>query len=148
MYSRVIFLDVDGVLNHRGISMKHKTPIAAPECVERLQKIVEAYNAVIVVSAAMRISHWEDGRILKMFKNAGWDYPPIIDRTPNLNLLENRRGTEIETWLHKNPTKSYIIIDDEPQDLLPHQLPFVIKPSYDNGGLLEEHVDQIRSIWK
>ena len=146
-YEKVIFLDIDGVLNTSGSKHIHNHGTAMDKkCVEVLRKIVEEFNAVIVISSAWRIG---PGilRIKKGLSWVGWDNPPIIGKTPNLNLLKERRGKEIQHWLSHNPTESYIIIEDEPCDLLKEQFPFLVQPS-STDGLQEKHLQQIRNMWK
>ena len=147
-YEKVIFLDIDGVLNTSGSKHIHNHGTAMDKkCVEVLRKIVEEFNAVIVISSAWRIAPGIP-KIKKGLSWVGWDNPPIIGKTPNLSLLKERRGKEIRYWLLENPTESYIIIEDEPDELLPQQFPFLIQPNHRTGGLQEKHFRQIKNLWR
>ena len=135
---KVVFLDIDGVLN------SHRTAIAfggipfttARSGRSRLDEvairliggIVRASGAVIVLSSTWR-------------KHEDWlDYGPaldlpIIDRTPSLC---GNRGTEIADWLRRHPdVERYAIIDDD-SDMLPEQLPYFVHTSGFDGFTFSE----------
>ena len=62
----------------------------------------------------------------------------VIDITPSLRRGEGEeylsfserkeRGNEIKMWLDKNPTLSYVIIDDD-DDMLEEQMDYYVKTS-------------------
>ncbi len=147
-YKKVIFLDIDGVLNYIGSKIVHRLYVMDDDCVARLKKIVDEYNTVIVITSRKRIPvRWKQ-KILDLFADSNWYDPPIIDRTcPLVSHDVTGRGKKIQKWLRDNPTESYIIIDDCPV-VLKEQLPFLIHTSMSSGGLTEKHVKQIRNIWK
>ena len=150
-HKKVIFLDIDGVLNNKESKHIHNHGTAMDKkCVGILRKIVEEFNAVLVISSAWRIAPGIP-KIEKGLSWVGWDNPPIIGETPSLSLLKKRRGKEIQCWLKENPTESYIIIDDEPgllkEHLLKEQSPFLVQPNSPDG-LQEKHFRQIQKIWK
>lgn len=120
---KIIFLDVDGVLN----SMTHyekvknitKDPLDS-SCVHLLGEIVRASGAKIVLTSTWR-GGWEkdpdqchlQGQILnRYFQKEGLE---IYDKTPNLIVMDGTaRCQEIRRWIQSCPYKieSYIIIDD------------------------------------
>lgn len=142
---KVIFLDVDGVLNSEKFYRKRGAPDYRfedepeyplcefdPEAVELLNKIIEETGAKIVVSSTWRIGRTV-GELIRLFREVGIE-GYVIDRT---GVLRDRkeyekvvRGTEIKTWLDQFPeVESYIIIDDD-NDMLPEQQKNFIKTSF------------------
>lgn len=103
---KVIFLDVDGVLNR---AFPRQTPIR-PECVARLRRIIDATGARICLSSSWR--HLEDWEEL-LFK-AG--VPRVFcGQTPYMN---GTRGLEIEAWIDEHGTpESFVILDDYVLDM-------------------------------
>ena len=106
---KVIFLDIDGVLINRR-SCKIGLDVPDHECVERLNRIIAATSAVLVISSAWRIgrSVEELKDLMKLFGVKA----KVIDRTIcNWNWI---RGQEIENWLsfHEDVTQ-FIILDDD-----------------------------------
>lgn len=144
--SKVIFLDIDGVLNdeetnattpsgHVGIRDKK---------VKLLKKIVEATDAKVVISSDWRLCDHAIDKDYKYLRNK-LKYVGNIEiygTTPNINW--QHRGAEIRRWLQDNPTvKDYVILDDiefndfYPKDFYKH---VVITDFY--YGLTEEDVDE------
>lgn len=133
---KVVFLDIDGVLNNR----KSLTAAATngifptgnatfhtvdPECVARLRKLIETTGASIVVSSTWRMFMDEVHRALEW---CGWKDAPIIGRTGNFGS----RGIEIDTWLKHNPdVTQYVILDDDSFDI--HQKTHLVKTMHEAG---------------
>lgn len=116
---KVIFLDIDGVLN----SVEHsiaahanksstRTHRVDPVRVGLLRWLVEQTGAKIVISSTWRYGHslqWFEG----YFEKLEWS-APIIGLTPKLDL---RRGEEVDAWLRDDNEKvgeeiTYVIFDD------------------------------------
>lgn len=142
---KVIFLDIDGVLNavdymvslHHNFRSKVDKGLTSypipndvvrdeygqyfdPRCVNYLESIVNFTGAKIVVSSTWR----KDG--LQRMKNL-WQYRElpgeIIDITP---ILYRPRGEEIAAWLEENDhVTNYCIIDDDSDMLISQHLNFV-----------------------
>ena len=112
-YKKVVFLDIDGVLNSKSTDMR----VLDCKTVTLLRQIVEKHQAVIVITSVWRKFNWPE-RILRAFSQAGWENPPIIDKTPVLFTI---RGEEIKSWLSQNQVESFVIIDDD-SDMLSEQL--------------------------
>lgn len=149
---KLIFLDVDGVLNHdksrarcgcvKGID-KDK--------VERLAKIINETGAKIVLS-----STWKTGldtelnptdKYGKYLLKYLWEYGKIkiFDKTGDYSPWD--RGTEIITWFeeHKDfKVGTWIVIDDEIFDDYRRMgiLPRLVKTSWYDNGLQDEHVER------
>lgn len=103
---KVIFLDIDGVLNNdksmmRGIHLDN-------ELCQIVGRIRKCTGAVIVVSSAWRVLHTVEQLEIMLF-NAGLQ-SLILDKTDNRG---NIRGNEIQRWLDAHPeVESYVILDD------------------------------------
>lgn len=132
---KIIFLDVDGVLNCR-TDFKKSSLCLDKVKVKRLHKIVKTTKASIVLSSTWR----------KFYDHC--DYlvehgVKFMDKTPT-NIRETwsgnyvRRGEEINKWLKSHHVDKYVIIDDN-SDMLEYQLPFFVQTSFETG-LLDEHV--------
>lgn len=146
---RILFLDIDGVLNSvrsiaggfspipnqrraissgetEGFSINEFDPVA----VHLIQQLGKA-GIDIVLSSSWRIQfpHTVIGRVLKL---------PIIGATP---VIGTGRGSEILSWLmkaqeHGLHITQYAIIDDD-SDMLDHQLPHFVQTNGFNGIMWE-----------
>lgn len=117
---KYLFLDIDGVLNHEKWYREHVNDhrdsfkewweaCFDPECVDRLNKILEETGARLVVS-----SSWKGDRELKRyFEKVG--ITTDFDITPNLHFNGRwpDRGDEINEFLKTHPCDNYVIIDDD-----------------------------------
>ncbi len=155
---RVIFLDFDGVLNSNqfrtqggghGFGVQQIDPAAAA----RLEKIVRATGAKIVVSSSWR-HIWTTEQIAEMLEQVGAERAgrAVIDRTPS--GLGNR-GQEIQEWLDLDPERSavnpdhepvqsYVILDDD-NDMTPEQQPRLVHVN-PQRGLTDQDVAEAISI--
>lgn len=115
---RIIFLDVDGVLNMYGEScrtfMKPYGQHIEPHTITRLNYLFDKLpNLAIVVSSSWR-SNMPD--LQKQMTEQGflhWD--KVIGRTDHLDWI---RGNEILSWIRDNKyIGKYCVIDDEPTDI-------------------------------
>lgn len=99
---KVIFLDIDGVLNNNNTKMDLGWE---PSLVKILNYIVKETEAKIVLSSTWRrTEHYRN--IIK--NDMKIDF---IDVTPK---LWKERGHEIQAWLDKNPdVDNFIILDDD-----------------------------------
>lgn len=122
---KLIFLDIDGVLNsHQSYTYHHRithkiemTDILCPIATSNLGHILDLYpDCFIVVSSSWRKSRSiEDlGNILHKYHI---DKSRIIDKTP-VNSKEEIRGNQIKAWIDNNPqimqkVSHYVILDDD-----------------------------------
>lgn len=140
---KIIFLDIDGVLNYRPEDMAHSVPNFTrhdercfglnPDLVRNLKEVIDATDAKIVISSEWRqhINYlpysmereWREVLADGLERKVG---DVIVGDTPYLSLTENRRGMEIRKWLEgwrdANPSDEFprfIIVDDETSDILP-----------------------------
>jgi hypothetical protein len=141
---KVIFLDIDGVLNHQKhyewlMTTNEPTPMQRtypytefnPKSCQLLNEIIKETGAQIVVSSSWRLDG--ETRLNSLFKHFG--LPRIYSTTPCLNTA---RGIEIDAWLAAHPeVDKYVILDDD-EDMNEHQLPYFIKTNPYEDGLNEE----------
>lgn len=115
---KIIFLDVDGVLNIMSDSyrtyMRHDNHIEA-HLVKRLEYLIEKTNANIVISSSWR-SNMGDLK-LQMEINGFKHWDKVIGRTGRDN--EGMRGNEIKEWLDNTEynIEAYCVLEDEPADI-------------------------------
>lgn len=114
---KVIFLDIDGVLNMYGVSsrtfMKPYGQHIEPHLVCRLNYICEQVKDLkIVISSSWRMQ-MED--LQKQLEEQGFKYwDRVIGKTPFIEW----RGNEIQSWIDTNNFKGkYLVIDDEVNDI-------------------------------
>jgi hypothetical protein len=104
--TRVIFLDIDGVL--APIREWDRYGDLDPACVHVLNEIVTRGGADVVVS-----STWRYGKSvaeLQALLEAQGFTGRVIDKTPD--DAPAGRGDEIAAWLAAHPVGAYVIIDD------------------------------------
>ena len=135
---KVIFLDVDGVLNSKKSMLRNyyagvhvrgigedRTDWPDTIMVERVNNIIKETDAEIVLSSAWR--HVGINKMQEYFR--AWGIcKSIIDFTPKLYV---KRGIEILQWLSNESGKSAeqcCIIDDD-SDML-NLMPLLIKTNY------------------
>jgi hypothetical protein len=142
---KVVFLDIDGVLNShdwfnvtdtRRDSPEYPESHFDPKPVSLLNEITDRTGAVIVVSSTWRLgrSVSELRELLKSVGVTGY----VTDKTPHLG---GPRGHDIYTWLQR-PTghvEAYVILDDD-SDMDPLARRHV-KTTFDHG-LTREHAER------
>ncbi len=138
---KIIFLDVDGVLiNRASLLQKKGFDNPDPNCVERLNKVLERTGAMIVLSSCWRIGRTviECRDLMSQF---GVTKGKLIDRTPvNHDWI---RGQEIAAWIteyekHRDVDK-FIILDDDSD--MGDLLPYLVKCKFELG-LTDEVTDE------
>lgn len=149
---KLIFLDVDGVLNSENFfrarmrdnpkppredMIEYLSWDIDPACIKRLQEIVDRTGADIILSSTWRINHYKEFiKILKRFNVTA----KVIDRTPRINWEGSVRGNEIALFIKKNAQwcgsphkyKNYVIIDDS-SDMLFQQKDNFVHTSWEFG---------------
>lgn len=131
---KVIFLDVDGVLNsehwykknHKKHPEKCRTNTAIdPRYVHNLKKIVKHTGAKIVLSATCRgfVKGNNSHYLKKIFKEYGLE---IYDYTPNTGM---ERGIDIQEWLNHHSNVTNIVILDDNSDMC-HLIEYLVKTKY------------------
>lgn len=152
---KVIFLDVDGVLNSEKDLLEAK---GKSELFDRplilLKELVESTKAKIVVSSTWRIGCSKSGRnswygeeIFKTLTDRLAEYQmEVYDITPVINKPGVQRGDEIRAWLEnaKEEIDAFVILDDD-ADMCEFTGTNLVQTSM-KTGLLEYHVEIAKSI--
>ena len=108
---RVLFLDVDGVLNRVGFKPEEPDGLASwieEELAARLTALVRETGAVVVMSSSWREDEALDDLRAELAR-AGVDVE-LVDSTPVLFGLP--RWAEIEAWCEANQPERFAIVDD------------------------------------
>ncbi|MBA9078308.1 HAD domain-containing protein [Rufibacter quisquiliarum] len=154
---KVVFLDIDGVLNtevymrhlfyiHENVGVKEYKAIKAshlyrdefghwfdPMAVDMLKWVIEATGAKIVISSTWRMSGTEVMKELWKKRELPGE---IIGITPNHRRRTGsslQRGKEIQEWLDLHPeVTDYVIIDDD-ADMEPNQKDSFVQTDYQYG---------------
>jgi hypothetical protein len=115
---KIIFLDIDGVLNVISQGRDRFGAIFHQHFVNNLKHIIDNTDAKIVISSTWRMSGLEIMQEMWKERNLPGE---VIGITPtNMSWLHNR-GAEIKDWLDKHRNvNNYVIIDDD-DDMLPSQ---------------------------
>ena len=110
MSVKVIFLDIDGVLNCDRTPNPRKFPyVVDKRLLARLQKLLARTRAKIVLSSSWRLDP------VGLLAAKYWGVP-FIDTLPD--LPDKTRKDEVLTWLSAHPRVGrYAIIDDEDDEL-------------------------------
>jgi hypothetical protein len=148
---KIIFLDIDGVLNSRQYithmsdlfdDPKHQID---PACVVRLNTITDTVGANIVVSSTWRKAFHSVYQLQECIASYGITgkvvgmTPDFVAQQPSgLYVAYGHRGGEITAWMNDNlGVDNYIVIDDE--SVMGHG-DRLIKTQFDTG-LLDSHVE-------
>ena len=151
---RIIFLDIDGVLNCSDSKSRCGSFIGIDnKKVKLLKQIVYETEAKIVLSSSWRTG-WDKNSELcdshgvylnnKLRKSNLF----ILDRTKSLSC----RGEEIKQWIDSHNVEEWVVLDDEmcrdykELGILEH----LVKTTFygESGGLRDEHAKQAVKILK
>lgn len=146
---KVIFLDVDGVLNSdeyiKGTIKSNIQGIEKHVDVEKiklLRQAIDQTNAKVVLTSSWRLTKMAQ-ELIKLLIT----YGIYVNSTP---YIRNERGLEIKQWLADNQNvEDFVILDDEIFDSYDEGLmKKLVKISNGNGhnfgeGLLPKDIDEI-----
>ena len=120
---KVLFLDVDGVLNSRSTTnFKNNLWPIDPYMAFMAGKIQLDTDCEVVLSSSWRY-HPDGVKAARKIVN-------LLDVTP---LLNSTRGTEIKAWLDTHPeVTKYAILDDD-RDMLDEQLINFFPTTFETG---------------
>ena len=148
---RVIFLDIDGVVNCWDTKERAPSRVIGVEqrLIAHIKEIVDATGAKIVLSFTWR-KDWAfdllDGKdwiyLRDEFAKQGLHF---LDYTPSRR--DSHRGEEIKEWLESTDydVESYVVIDDEMYDIWELHEGHLVQTSYDDG-IKPEAVDKAIKI--
>lgn len=148
----ILFLDVDGVLNHRAcfLPSRRGSPLC-PDAIARLQHVVKVTGCQVVLSSTWRKldHHVESLREAGGFPNphSEWrtrEFRNIVTSVMPRHERPACRGDEIAEWLSRHETDRYAIVDDD-SDMLPEQIPFFVQTTFETG-LQDDHAEQLIAI--
>lgn len=144
---KVLFLDIDGVLNSDTFYLNRPKEIKClpyplsefdPACVARLNRILAETKARLVVSSSWR----HDAFIDRVLDKAGIK-PKMWDITPY--GMGKPRGHEIKKFLSEHPNiENYVILDDV-ANMLPEQQSHFVQTKY-YYGLTDEDMEKAINI--
>lgn len=153
--TKIIFLDVDGVLNSWEWFKKLEEESynedfisfgINPESVQLLNQIVEKTNAKIVVSSTWRINYFQD--LLNLLDR--YDFiGQVIGKTDTSHCYDCLRGNLILKWIKDNQNVigcnyheyiNYVILDDS-SDMLLWQKDNFVQTNVETG-LTQKEVDE------
>lgn len=147
---RVLFLDIDGVLNTRAyveragwsppLGSAGDVLIIDPAAVEHLNFVVEQTGAVIVVSSSWRITYPLEV-LTAMLEERGFR-GRVYGATPE--LPGRNRSREIAEWLRDHPVDAFAIVDDDGASGADFAPSFVLT-SFEEG-LTWTHADRLVRI--
>ena len=105
-YDKIIFLDVDGVLNHQKTPQRHGDFIGIdPHMVLLLHRILDKTGAQVVISSAWRLHKESLDAVVAVVKPF-----EVVGQTPD--IPQGIRGDEVNAWLVEHKVGRYAILDD------------------------------------
>lgn len=122
---KVIFLDIDGVLNSEEFLKNNPTQAIDKDSVSILKSIVDKTGAAIVMSSGWKL--WFDDNMLPQDGYSQYLYDILCDfninlfgKTPDFSTEEIRtrktfshiKAKEISSWLNEHAVDKYVVIDD------------------------------------
>ncbi len=133
---RVVFLDVDGVLNN--YTTRQVLPAGGigidPVNVTNLNELIDRVNVDIVLSSTWRLSYSLSSfnRLLERmgFKGQVWE------RTIEIMAAYNR-GEEIQEWLDRHPEVTQFVILDDDNDMA-HLIDHLVQTDAKVGLTMED----------
>lgn len=126
---KVIFLDIDGVLNVISQPRDKYGSTFHQHLVDNLEYVIKSTDAKLVISSSWRLSGLDVMQDMWKYRNLPGE---VIDITPDKYTSFDAfacRGDEINFWLNiRANVESYVILDDD-DDMLDNQIPFFIQTS-------------------
>ena len=136
---KVIFLDIDGVVNCWDTKERAPSKVIGVEqrLIAYIKEIVDATGAKIVLS-----STWRKDWAFNLLNGIDWDYLRtefakqdlyFFDYTPSRK--DSHRGEEIKEWLENTgyDVESYVVIDDEMYDIRDLHEGHMVQTSFNDG---------------
>ena len=108
-FDKILFLDVDGVLNTRASQLAGGADALAQDLILHLARIIQQTQAKIVISSTWRMQARDMQLLSATLANAKMQ-DTIVGGTP----VMGERHSEIKAWLAAHPTRRFAILDDHP----------------------------------
>jgi hypothetical protein len=139
--TKIVFLDIDGVLNDGYPS----EPFILPLCAKHFNRLLQETGAKVVISSSWRIwvhgGHMTERGFQGLLRTHGIACQ-VVGVTPADGKVRGR-GKQIAAWLAENgPVQGYVVLDDSAYDLREHGHPLVQTDG--TKGLSEQ--DVVRAI--
>lgn len=154
---KIIFLDIDGVLNSELTEEYFGIYVGIEDSkVELLKQIIDATGAKIVLSSTWRLGRSRFGRLLEgnreyLNEKLAKYGLEVFSQTEDLSRHGEQRGKEINDWLEKHDdVDGWLVLDDEffwdfnTYGIMPHWINTYFYG--DRGGLNPEDVDEAIAI--
>jgi len=129
---KVIFLDIDGVLNVRRHGRDRFGSLFHSQFVKNLKQLIIKTNAKIVISSSWRFNGLDEMQKMWIERELPGEVIGITPFTAQYEATESasfmdrcKRGCEIREWLKTHPVDSYVILDDDNDMLQSQQSNFV-----------------------
>jgi hypothetical protein len=143
---KVIFLDVDGVLNNDFTTTRTKSGAEFVDdyLIERLKKIVDATSATVIMSSSWRYGlncerHHDD--FVELIEKLESHGVYVSGYTPTMNTAH--KSVEIKQYLLDHPeVDRFVILDDDEIELYPEQH----VETLNRYGLTDENVEEAIEI--
>ena len=152
---KILFLDIDGILNCENTTDLCGKYIGIEDSkVTLLKQVIDATNAKIVLSSTWRLGLNNKGHRLEHHadylkdKLAKCDLE-IYDKTKNLGRHGDLRGKEINEWLSRHPeVEQWVVLDDEWfWDFNDYDIPeHLVKTNFYGDGLTQKEVNEAIKI--
>jgi len=136
---KVVFLDIDGVLNDAFTTQALMDDTPKREHLDCLKEILDKTGAKVVLSSTWRLFSDSRNIVKNCLQNIGSD---IYDITKELS---KGRGAEIAEWISRHSeVESFVILDDDISDMKQFKNNIVKTTFY--HGLLPEHIEKAIKI--
>lgn len=171
MPEKIIFLDVDGVLNYSHYTNDATNDID-PAKVQMLADLCDKTNAKVVITSSWRGSKNYTPRIYTVLRNVLNTYNvPVLGDAPYIELEFSQkhtavnhidftdcttfkygtgRGAEVKQYIDEHHIKKYVIFDDEDWDWKSYGLAehWCKSTYYDehHGGLQQSHINKALTL--
>jgi hypothetical protein len=117
---KVLFLDIDGVLNRGGFSSTAQSTSFDPLAITRLNRLLAATGARLVLSSSWRYVILDGTMSLSGFeflmRTHGLMRGAFYDHTCGDEVVPER-GAQIKRWLAEHNVEGWAAVDDQPLQL-------------------------------
>jgi len=111
---KVLFLDVDGVLNNRATIIEKGMLGLCDNMLELLSQIIEKTDAKIVLSSTWRLYPQSTNELkIKLYQKELKIFDKTIEILREKLSLPIKRKEEINEWLERNEVDNFAILDDD-----------------------------------